>query len=259
MKMANEVMNDRLLVSILRDICARNGIEFISRSDDWLLELKKGGRTRRVIGYRFDLNNAVASQIAQDKVATHVVLDAKKVPSVLHKVVRSKLSDADRKMADSWGKIVAKPLTGSGGNDIRLFYDTDELTRFISQAHTRAWAIAPWVPIDSETRVILLDGKVLLAYAKQPIEMNNMKMFNLSLGGGVTDVVLAHEQIVIARRAQAAVGLRLCAVDIVSGDQLDTQVLEVNDAFGMEHYARVSNEHKARATAVYEEILGPLF
>ncbi len=54
-------------------------------------------------------------------------------------------------------------------------------------------------------------------------------------------------------------GLRLCAIDIVSGSQLAPQVLEVNDAFSVEHYASVSEINKKRAEGVYDAILSKIF
>src|SRR5690606_31033771 len=64
----------RQMVDIIREICAKKGIECTSLSNDWLLELKKGGKTKRVLGYKFSLNDSVSSSIAGDKVAAHLLL-----------------------------------------------------------------------------------------------------------------------------------------------------------------------------------------
>ena len=179
----SEFMYKRLMVTAIRENAHRRGIAFDSKSDDWIIELQRGNERHRMIGFRFDLNDSVASQIAQDKVATHIMLAANNVPSVYHRLLRRELSVVDRNIMSEWGSTIVKPLTGSGGHDIRLFSDLDKLASFIGASVVHAWAAAPLVPIENETRIILLDGEVLLSYEKEPIEINGIKMFNLGLGG----------------------------------------------------------------------------
>lgn len=250
---------DRLLVKLMREVCEQKGIVVRTWSDDWILELSKNGQVHRAIGYRFDLNSSAASQIAQDKAATYTILAANDIPAVRHEVVRRQISEAQLAMMQDWGDVIIKPLTGSGGYSVRLFSDVGQLSHFVRSSAIPAWAVAPLVPIDNETRIILLDGEVMLAYAKQPIEVNGIKMFNLGLGGNAINTEPAPEEIAIAKQAQVAIGLRLCAVDIVSGENLPYQVLEVNDAFGMEHYARVSEQNKDRTRGIYDAIVDRMF
>ena len=257
--MQGEYIEDRWIVGMIQSLCLQRGIEFSSWSDDWILELRKQDTTHRVIGFRFDINDSVASQIAQDKAATHATLALRGLSSIPHHVIRKKLSDNDKELLRGWGRIIMKPLTGSGGRDVRSFDDVRVLSDYVQSSMIHAWAASPLVPIENETRIILLDGEVLLSYAKRPVEIKGIKMFNLSLGSTVIATEPSAEQIYLARQAQAAVGLRLCAVDLVQGDDLQLAVLEVNDAFGMEHYARVSDHNKKRAEEVYGTILDTLF
>ncbi len=195
----SEFMYKRLMVAAIRKSANRRDLAFGSKSDDWIIELRRGNERHRMIGFRFDLNDSVASQIAQDKVATHIMLATNNIPSVYHHLVRRELSTADRNIMSEWGSIIIKPLTGSGGHDIRLFSDLDKLASFVSASVVHAWAAAPLVPIENETRIILLDGEVLLSYEKEPIEINGIKMFNLGLGGKAMDVEPSAEQVKMAQ------------------------------------------------------------
>lgn len=257
--MNGEFIQDRWIVDMLRNIAASRGIAFESWSDDWIIELRKAAKTHRVIGYRFDMNNSVASNISQDKVATYTVLAAHSIPAVAHRLVRTKVSDANLQHISDWGEIVIKPLVGTSGHGVRKFQDVSSAVAYVNRSSIQAWAAAPYIAIAAETRIVLLDGKVLLAYQKQPVEIDNLKMFNLGLGGIAVDITPGADMLQLAHDAQSALGLRLCAVDIIETAQGERMVLEVNDAVMVEHYARQSEQNKQAARRVYERIVDELF
>lgn len=250
-----EFIVDRWMVSMLRDICQARGITFAAYSDDWLLELRVGDTVRRVLGYRFSLNDSVAASIAQDKVATYQVLAKAGIPAVTHVLVRTKVSHADRKVMAGWKKIVIKPLTGTSGHGVQLFTNVDEAAEHIEQSTILAWAAAPFVDIKREVRVIMLDGKPLITYEKQPVTIRGLKMFNLGLGATPNDIEPSEEFVELARNAQKELGLRLSTVDIVEDADGNVRVMEVNDSIMMEHYARYSPENKQRAASVYGAVV----
>lgn len=250
-----EYIVDRWMVGIIRDICASRGIGFTSLSDGWLLELADNQKIRRVLGYKFSLNDAVSSGIAGDKVAAHLLLERAGVPSVKHVLLRPKVTMEQRKPIDNWDKIVIKPLDGSGGHGVRLFSDADEAIGWIESTGFPAWAAAPFIDIKREIRLVLLDQKPLIVYEKQPVEIDGLKMFNLGMGATPQDLHPDDELLSVAILAQKALGLRLSAVDIVESMSGDRQVLEVNSGFMMEHYMRFSEENRARTAEAYAHIV----
>ena len=257
--MLGEYIADRWIVRMLREQAEQRGIAFSSWSDDWLIKLQKGDATHRIIGYRFDLNDSVAAAISQDKVATYTVLTNNNIPAVPHQLVRTKVSSANKEVMNGWKHIVIKPLDGTSGHGVKLFHDTDEAIQAIEPSAIQAWAAAPYIDIQRETRLVLLNGTPLLAYEKRPVTINSLKMFNLGLGATPVNITATDELIDLARRAQTALGLRLSAIDICETVDGKLQILEVNDAIMMEHYARASAENKNRAETIYGTILATMF
>ncbi len=249
----------RWLAKVVREICANEGIEFRTLSHDWLWELKKDGRVVRSLGYVFDLNYSAASSIGRDKVAAYELLNAYGIPAVPHHLARmhrgSFLDDGA-----NWPEgIVVKPLTGQGGHDVRLFYNSQKGYDYMLGEKEVAWALSPLQDIEREIRVILLDGKALLAYAKRPVMLQGLKVFNLSKGAKPIDHVLTREQETLAKKTQDILGLRLSAVDLVELASGELKVLEVNSAITMEKYVGYSKEHEQKARKVYEEIIKAMF
>lgn len=250
-----EYITERLMIGIVRDICVERGIGFTSLSDGWLLELTKGGVTRRVLGYKFSLNDSVSSSIAGDKVATHVLLQRAGLPSIEHVLLRPKVSAAQKQPLQQWDKIVVKPLDGSGGHGVRLFDQPNEAVEWIESTNHPAWAAAPFVAIKREIRLVLLDGEPLITYEKQPVVVDGLKMFNLGMGATPKDFTPDKDLLALAAGAQATLGLRLSAVDVVESEEGERMVLEVNSGFMMEHYIRYSPENKQLAVEAYSKIV----
>ncbi len=257
--MNGEFIKDRWIVAMLRDIARSRGIGFRSWSGDWIVELRKDDQVRRVIGYRFGLNDSAAANISQDKVATYTILAAHGIPAVRHELVRTKVSPANRQAFSDWQTIILKPLVGTSGHGISKFATVDEAVRYVEHSAIQAWAAAPYIDIESETRIVLLDGECLLSYKKESVAINGLKMFNLGLGARAVDIVPGDALLQLARDAQSTLGLRLCAVDIITVADGTQQVLEVNDAIMVENYARQSDANRQRAVAVYDKIVDRLF
>jgi glutathione synthase/RimK-type ligase-like ATP-grasp enzyme len=252
---SGEYITDRWMVGIIADICRDHSIELTRFSGDWLLRLRHGDVTRYVIGYKFDLNNAAAAGIAQDKVATAELLEVDGVAAVQHMLVRTKAATASDWKARAGNDFVIKPLSGTSGHGVRRFHDVAAADEWMKQSGIEAWAISPYIDIRRESRLIVLDDDVLAAYEKQPVEVHSLRMFNLGKGALARDIEPNDALIVLARRAQQTLGLRLAAVDIIEDADGNIQVLEVNEGIMMENYMRQSDENKARGYAVYEGIV----
>ena len=108
---SGDYISDRWLVEIVRGICEKRGIRLKMFSDDWIMELGNKRHIARVIGYKFELNNSVAAQIASDKVAASQIMQAEGVvPVVDHSLVRTKI-DHKYDWSIEYAPLVVKPLT----------------------------------------------------------------------------------------------------------------------------------------------------
>jgi glutathione synthase/RimK-type ligase-like ATP-grasp enzyme len=255
-----EYITQRLMVDIIYDLCQERGITLERLSDDWLLELTKNGQTKRILGYKFSLNDSVASSIAGDKVAAHLLLQRAGVASVPHVLLRPPVRAEQKAPLLEWEQgIVVKPLDGSGGHGVRLFQDVAAAIDWIESTDHPAWAAAPFIDIVREIRVVLLDGQPLITYEKQAVVKDSLKMFNLGLGATPKDIVPDEALLSLAAEAQKTLGLRLSAVDIVEAVNGERMVLEVNSGFMMEYYMRHSSTNLQRCQKTYARIIDSLF
>ncbi len=254
---------ERQMPKMVAAYCRRAGIDFRAFSSEWVLRLARGDATRWVVGYKFDINGAAAGEVAQDKVATYMVLNAAGVQAVPHYLVRSlphEVIHTDALLHELAGvPVVAKPLEGTAGRDVALFGSVAEALATVRESGEPAWALSPHCPLEAEYRLIVLDGDVLLAYEKtRPhVRGGELRLFNLSLGAvpvAIDGAGLLKELTGIAQSVMRAVALRLASVDIVRMPDGALKVLEVNDGIVMEHYARVSAENHARTAQIYEKI-----
>jgi glutathione synthase/RimK-type ligase-like ATP-grasp enzyme len=257
---------DRLLADFVAAAAAARGISCEAMSQNWLLRLQRNDTIRWAVGYQFDLNTAGANAVAQDKVATYLALKRSGLPVVQHVLVRSMPNEPVpvhhlRELFD--GPFVIKPLNASGGRGVQLVAGADKAAEVIRASDVAAWAASPFCDISTEYRVMLLDGKVLLAYQKtQPVTLDGLKFFNLGLGAVPQDIADAAQADQVATLAQTVcreLSLRLAAVDIVQLASGELRVLEVNDGIMMENYARTSDAYRARAEGVYDAIVAAMF
>lgn len=245
--------NDRYLLSILNTVCARLGVGLATFSDGWIVEVTDKAKNRQIIGYRFDLNNAAASVIAQDKVAAHEMMKRSAVNSVPHYLYRR--GTMLHKPSKSTVKYVSKPLDGSGGNRVLLHENKRELDAFLKDSIGSTLAISPFIDIINETRLIILDDEVLFAYEKTPVIINGLKMFNLSKGAIAKRVEASESHSVLSKRAIKSIGLRLAAVDVVEDSTGTLYVMEVNDSISFERYCTQHSGELEYIEQVYEKII----
>ena len=244
---------DRRIVSIVADICAAHNYDIHTYSYDWVIEITHGDKTGKIFGYKFSLNDSASANIAQDKVASYEILNGHDVPAAAHYLLRTK---AGLQSVDIVGEVVLKPLIGTSGHLVQAFSSISEAQKYITKSAVEAWAISPRYEIAREMRLILLDDNILLSYEKRhPKLSGNLAMFNLGRGAVPRDIEPDPGTVQLAQRAQRAVGLRVCAVDIVELSDGTQVVLEINDGIMMEHYSRHSPENAAKAHAVYDEIV----
>lgn len=255
---SGEYILDRLLVRIVRSICDERNITFRAYSDDWILELTHGEVRKRICGYKFPLNDSAAAMIAQDKVAAYQVLTAGDVAAVEHILIRTKATHAQWPQTELPDGFVLKPLMGTSGHGVHAFHAIDDAKLAIQDTHIEAWALSPRIDIVREMRYVMLDGVVLLAYDKQPADQDGLVMFNLSKGAHPLVIQPIDAHVTIAQNAMKVLNLRMAAVDIIETAAGEMMVLEVNDGFMMEYFARTSPEYENIAYDVYRKIIATM-
>lgn len=171
--------HERVLVNLLREIADEQGIKLTSFSHDWILRLEKDGMARHVMGYNFEINSAASHMLAGDKAATYSLLAHLGVPAVEHKLfLKPTLADYVSSKGN-WDAIqayakhhdhqlVAKPNEGTGGNSVLRINTPLELEQAAHRlfSNYRAFSLSPFLEIEQEYRVIVLDDECELLYAK---------------------------------------------------------------------------------------------
>ncbi|WP_407156951.1 RimK family alpha-L-glutamate ligase [Bradyrhizobium sp. STM 3557] len=172
------INGQRLLVEIIKRYCSERGIALDIRADGWLLVLDRGGRRRRVLGYDLGLNSSVAHRIACDKSATAELLALSGIACVPHAFFlgpqpgpRAPLAPMLRLLDAHPEGLVIKPNEGTSGRLVFRATTREGLARAVDAifAANMNLAIAPYLSIDEEVRVVLLDGAPQTVYAKQRI------------------------------------------------------------------------------------------
>ena len=174
------INSQRAFVSAIKKYCNRHGIIVEMRSQGWLVSMQRGTERRFAFGYDLGLNSAVAHRIANDKAATSEVLEICGIPCIQHTLFLSpKLykyiepSGSWQKMLDllntARGGIVVKPNEGTGGKSVFKVTDESQLERAVHEIFSseNSLAISPYVKIENEVRVILIDYHPIVVYCKQ--------------------------------------------------------------------------------------------
>lgn len=264
MNMNGEYIAERVLPELVKEACARQGIDFASFSDDWILRLQKGGKTEWVVGYGFGLNNSSSDRLANDKVGQFLAMHEAGIPCFEHYLAKSlagpKVLYNELQHLNHSKPYVTKPLSSSGGRGVQLHSTLDEALHSIDNGKPEEWSVSPYYDIKSEKRLIVLDDKVLLTYEKQnPTERGGLRMFNLGLGATPKNCEATPEEKSMAINAMKACNLRLSATDIVTLTDGTQMIIELNSGIMMENYARYSDENYAVTRKVYDEIVSTLF
>lgn len=256
--MKDAYITDRWLPGMIKEICKEKGIAVQAFSDDWILRLKNATHEQFIFGFKFGgLNDSAAVAVSQDKVATYELLKDADLPAVPHVLVSTR-ADVNEKwiaQAEGWGDFILKPTHGAGGRAVYFVRHIKEAKAVMDQHAEPAWCIAPFLNITTETRIIMLDSTVLLAFEKRrPVIVHGVPMHNLRLGAVAVNVVPSGETIALADNARQALGLRFAAIDIIeTGGQ--KMILEVNEGFSLEHYMRQSEENEGRGDRLYRRVI----
>jgi glutathione synthase/RimK-type ligase-like ATP-grasp enzyme len=171
--------NHRTFVDAVTRYCDRHNIAVETRSQGWLIIMQRGPKRRFAFGYDLGLNNAVAHRIANDKAATAEVLQHCGVACVPHTLLLSPEMNEYVTPARSWevmlgllrenpNGLVVKPNEGTSGDSVFRVVSEPELelaAHCIFSSHL-SLAVSPYVEIEHEVRVVLLDHHPMVVYRK---------------------------------------------------------------------------------------------
>ncbi|QKV80637.1 RimK family alpha-L-glutamate ligase [Amycolatopsis sp. Hca4] len=250
------------------EACGELGLDVGWSPDRWIASVSDGIRSTRIIGYTFGLNDASAAEAALDKVCTFGLLHAAGIPAVEHTLIeipKDRRSRGPNLSPDVQPPLVLKPNRGSGGADVLLCRNQEELLANFAalSAKYQTLAYSPFTPFDAEYRVVVLDRKARLVFEKLRFGGSEQPWkFNLNLGGTPRVVRPASAEYGplarLAVRASDELGIRFGAVDIVVHRNTST-VLEVNDAFSLIFFSASSDENFRIAAALYADVLSSMF
>ncbi len=172
--------SQRTFVKVVSEYCANHGISIEVKSQGWLLVMRRGAEQYFALGYDLGLNGSVAYRIASDKSATAEVLENCGIPCVPHALFLAPKLSQYTPSTGTWEAmlsllkenpqgIVIKPNEGTGGNSVFKVLTKPKLELAVSEifSSNRSLSISPYLEIDAEVRVILVDYIPMVVYAKK--------------------------------------------------------------------------------------------
>ncbi len=194
--------SQRIFVDAISRYCARRGMAVEVRSNGWLIVMQKGSQRHLAFGFDIGLNSAVARAIANDKAATADILALAGIPCVPHVLFLNPRLYQHIPAMGSWeamldllkrhpAGVVVKPNEGTSGRSVFLVTSPPKLELAVQDvfaAHA-GLAISPYVDIEDEVRVVLLDDAPLVVYRKsRPSVVGDGKRSLLELALATTPV-----------------------------------------------------------------------
>ncbi|PDT83652.1 RimK-like protein [Bradyrhizobium sp. Y36] len=260
--------SERIFVQAIRRYCADHGIAVDVRAGGWLIAMHLGKVRQFAFGYDIGLNSAIAHRIANDKSATAEVLALTGVPCIPHhlflnpKLGRNVVGGGWREamldlLRDNPQGVVVKPNEGTSGRSVFKVTTATELDDAVGEvfAMSTGLVISPYVAIEEEVRVILLDDVPLVVYGKQ-----RGADWRHNLDAGAKPVLLESGEMraacaKLASDAARAIGIIFASIDVVRVDG-SWRVLEINSGVMMEALAKL---HPDLVQATYDAALDRVF
>lgn len=259
---------ERIFVQAIRRYCADHDIAVDVRSGGWLIAMRRGPRRHFAFGYDIGLNSAIAHRLANDKSATAEALALADVPSVPHQLFlnprlgQNVVGPAWREamvglLRDHPQGVVVKPNEGTSGRLVFKVTTEAELDRAVGEVFSMSagLVISPYVAIEEEVRVVLLDDRPLVVYSKQ---RGSDWRHNLDAGAQpmlLEDGAVRAACVKLAIDAARAIGIAFASIDVVRVDGA-WRVLEINSGVMME---TLGKQHPELVQAAYDAALDRVF
>jgi glutathione synthase/RimK-type ligase-like ATP-grasp enzyme len=175
---------ERVFVTAVKEYCASRGISVELKADGWLIAMTRGSQRRFTFGYDLGLNSAVAHRIANDKGATSDVLAMCGIPCIPHTAFLSPAMYKYIVPTGAWTAmldllrqnpqgIVVKPNEGTGGISVFKVRTEPELEVAAHEIFSseKSLAISPYMEIEDEIRVILIDYRPIVVFSKDRLSV----------------------------------------------------------------------------------------
>ncbi len=172
--------SQRVFVDAVRQYCARNNVSVELGSQGWVIIMQRGAQRQLAFGYDLGLNSAAAHRIANDKAATSEVLQLADIPCIPHTLFLNPSLYEYVPPQRSWERmlrliedhpagLVVKPNDGTSGKSVhKVMTESDlEVAAHRIFASNQSLAVSPYVEIQQEIRVVVLDDQPIVAYGKQ--------------------------------------------------------------------------------------------
>jgi glutathione synthase/RimK-type ligase-like ATP-grasp enzyme len=259
---------ERIFVQAIRRYCAAHDIAVEIRSGGWLIAMRRGDERHFAFGYDIGLNSAIAHRLANDKSATAEALSLEGVPCIPHhlflnpKLGGNVVGDAWREamlvlLHDNPQGVVVKPNEGTSGRSVFKVTTEAQLDHAAAEVFSMSagLVISPYVAIENEVRVVLLDEVPLVVYSKQ-----RGSDWRHNLDAGAKPVLLEDGEVRtacvrIAVDAASAIGITFASIDVVRVDGA-WKALEINSGVMMEALAKL---HPELVQATYDAVLDRVF
>lgn len=259
---------ERIFVQAIRRYCADHGIAVDVRPGGWLIAMRRGDVRHFAFGYDIGLNSAIAHRLANDKSATAEALSLAGVACIPHhlflnpKLGRNVVGAAWQEemrglLRDNPQGVVVKPNEGTSGRSVFKVATEAELDHAAGEVFSMSAAlvISPYVAIEEEVRVVLLDDAPLVVYSKQ-----RGTDWRHNLDAGAKPVLLEDGKVrtactKLAIDAASAIGIAFASIDLVRVDG-DWRVLEINSGVMMEALGKL---HPELVQATYDAALDRVF
>lgn len=260
-------------ISILDDICQEEGIAASSLSNGWVTLLEKAGKRRLILGYKFGLNAATSSMVADDKYATFEALRGAGVPIIKHALLYEENRTEEytrafrsRKYIEDFlqqnhNHIVIKPNNGQCGINVHQVKSMQEVEEILPTVfHQCASAsMCPFYEIEHEYRVIVLDSEMRLCYQKTHGEDWRFNLHQGAKAEKVQDEGLKERLVALALRAVWALNLRFCSVDIIKTVDGELLIMEVNSGVMTDGYVAQHPEDAKIVKEIYKDAILKMF
>ncbi|WP_439372718.1 ATP-grasp domain-containing protein [Bradyrhizobium sp. DASA03120] len=260
--------SERIFVQAIRRYCARHGIAVDVRPGGWLIAMHRDETRRFAFGYDIGLNSAIAHRLANDKSATAEALTLQGLPCIPHHLFLNPRLGV-QVAGPGWREamlalhaqnpqgVVVKPNEGTSGRAVFKVTTEAELDHAVGEvfAMSAGLVISPYVAIEEEVRVVLLDDVPLVVYSKQ-----RGSDWRHNLDAGAKPVLMEDGEVraacvKLAIDAARAIGIVFASIDVVRVDG-SWRVLEINSGVMMEALAKL---HPGLVQAAYDAALDRVF
>lgn len=233
----------------------------------WVARFKRRQALVHIIGNSFPLNPGSVDHICDDKVATYLSLSTCSIPAVPHHLLHfpwfTRTEAIDHVLSVICYPLVVKPLEGSGGTQVILVDNDDQLRVALDEVRLRhrAAAVCPYINILDEYRAVVLDGECRILFRKRQNNSSAEWRHNLRRGA-VPELVetpqLRNQLSAFSCMVASHLGVRFGSVDVVRTAS-GLSALEVNSSVLLNRFSEHNSEMFDIATRVYTDALAKCF